>query len=220
MENLHLEILDDKRRLIFNQLSHFKPLGYLAGGTALALQIGHRVSYDFDIFCFEEIKANFPTKVREKISIKETLINNSDEFTFLTEADIKISFIYYPFKLDNLIIEDKNLPIKLLSPLGVAVSKAYALNRRNAWRDYLDIYYVVKNGLAALDDIIHTAQKVYKELFSEKLFLAQLVYTDDISRSEVAKTELLTEKVALEEVKVYFQQAVDDYWHKTASASR
>ena len=51
MENLHLEILDNKRQLIFHQLLNFKSLGYLAGGTALALQAGHRVSYDFDIFC-------------------------------------------------------------------------------------------------------------------------------------------------------------------------
>lgn len=215
MENLHLEILDDKRQLIFNQLSHFKPLGYLAGGTALALQIGHRVSYDFDIFCPEEIKANFPARVRDKINIKETLVNSGDEFTFLTEADIKISFIYYPFKLENLTIEDKNLPIKLLSPLGVAVSKAYALNRRNVWRDYLDIYYVVKNELANLDDIIRTAREVYKELFSEKLFLAQLVYTDDIASVEIVKTRPLKEEIALEEVKAYFKRAVDDYWHKT-----
>ena len=215
MENLHLEILDDKRRLIFNQLSHFKSLGYLAGGTALALQIGHRVSYDFDIFCPEEIKANFPARVRDKINIKETLVNSGDEFTFLTEADVKVSFIYYPFKLENLTIEDKNLPIKLLSPLGVAVSKAYALNRRNVWRDYLDIYYVVKNGLATLDDIIRLAREVYKELFSEKLFLAQLVYTDDIASVEIVKMRLLKEAVGLEEVKAYFKRAVDDYWHKT-----
>jgi len=215
MESFHLEILDDKRQLVFQQLSYFKTFGYLAGGTALALQIGHRVSYDFDIFCPEEIKANFPARVRDKIVIKETLINNGDEFTFLTEEDIKISFIYYPFELDNLIIEDKNLPIKLLSPLGIVASKAYALNRRNVWRDYLDIYYVIKNGLATLDDIIHTAQKVYKELFNEKLFLAQLVYTDDISSTEIIKTQLLKKMATLEEIKLYFQQAVDDYWHKT-----
>ena len=215
MGNLHLEILDDKRREIFNRLSHFKSLGYLAGGTALALQIGHRVSYDFDIFCQEKIKTSLPVKVRDKMSIAKILINNSDEFTFLTEADIKISFIYYPFKLDNLIIEDKDLPIRLLSPLGVAVSKSYALNRRNAWRDYLDIYYVVKNGLTSLDDIIRQAQKIYKDLFNEKLFLAQLVYTDDIANAEIVETRLLNEDVALKEVKAYFQQAVDDYWHKT-----
>jgi hypothetical protein len=41
-----------------------------------------------------------------------------------------------------------------------------------------------------------------------------LVYTDDIARSEVAKTQLLTDKVTLEEVKAYFQLAVDNYWHK------
>ena len=104
MEHLHLEILDDKRRSIFNQLAYFNTLGYLAGGTALALQAGHRVSYDFDIFCPAEIKANFPAKVRNKISIKEVLVNSSDEFTFLSEDDVIVSFIFYPFKLDSFIV--------------------------------------------------------------------------------------------------------------------
>ena len=215
MGNLHLEILDNNRRLIFQKLSFFAHLGYLAGGTALALQISHRISYDFDVFCPKEIEDNFPAKVKKEIGIKETLINSSDEFTFLTGDDIKISFIYYPFEFDSLIIGDINLPIKLLSPLGVAASKAYALNRRNAWRDYLDIYYVVKNGLAGPEEVIHTSQEVYKELFSEKLFLAQLVYTDDIPSIEVARTQLLASKVTLEEVKLYFQRLVDDYWRKT-----
>lgn len=214
MVNLHLEILDDKRLLVFQKLSLFKSLGFLAGGTALALQTGYRISYDFDIFCSQEIDINFPVRMKEVMDIKKILVNNSDEFTFITGEDIKISFIHYPFRMENLTIEDKNLPIALLSPLGVAISKAYALNRRNAWRDYLDIYFVVKNGLATLEEIIHAANEVYKELFSEKLFLAQLVYTDDISNSEIEETTILQEKISLEKVKTYFQKAVDDYWHK------
>jgi hypothetical protein len=215
MANLHLEILDDRRQLTFQKLSLFRSLGFLAGGTALALQIGYRISYDFDIFCSQEIDINFPVRVKEIMSIKKILVNNSDEFTFITEDDIKISFIHYPFKMDGLLVEDNGLPITLLSPLGVAVSKAYALNRRNAWRDYLDIYSVVKNELATLDEIIRTAKEVYKELFSEKLFLAQLVYTDDISDSEIGETPVLQDKVSLKEVKAYFQKAVDDYWQNT-----
>ena len=42
-------------KLIFEKLVKFKKPGYLAGGTALALQLGHRVSYDFDIFCGKEV---------------------------------------------------------------------------------------------------------------------------------------------------------------------
>jgi hypothetical protein len=68
---------------------------------------------------------------------------------------------------------------------------------------------------AEMPGVIIMSQEVYKGLFSEKLFLAQLVYTDDISAVEIEKTRLLKEAVILEEVKSYFQKAVDNYWHET-----
>lgn len=48
--NLHFEILDKKRKSVLSILENFKDRFYLAGGTALALQIGHRDSIDFDFF--------------------------------------------------------------------------------------------------------------------------------------------------------------------------
>jgi len=53
--NLHLEIFDENRLAVFKKLKKYKRFGFLAGGTALALQIGHRISYDFDIFCKKQI---------------------------------------------------------------------------------------------------------------------------------------------------------------------
>ena len=50
MSEIHLELFDTNRQNVFVQLSEFKTFGYLAGGTALALQINHRKSFDFDIF--------------------------------------------------------------------------------------------------------------------------------------------------------------------------
>jgi len=48
--DLHWEILDEKRLGMVAKLRPFKKNFYLAGGTALALQIGHRTSMDFDFF--------------------------------------------------------------------------------------------------------------------------------------------------------------------------
>lgn len=49
-KELHLEILDDNRKEVFQKLSFFKDAGYLAGGTALALNIAHRISYVLTFF--------------------------------------------------------------------------------------------------------------------------------------------------------------------------
>lgn len=211
MEKLHIEILDSNRKIIFEKLIAFKAVGYLAGGTALALQMGHRLSYDFDIFCFAEIPINFPAKIKKVFSIKETLVNNQDEFTFLTEGDVKISFIHYPFNFKNYLIKNDNWPLDILSPLGVALSKAYALNRRNSWRDYLDLYVILKNKTVDLNEIVAEAQKIYGEIFNEKLFLAQLVYTEDISQKEAEETQLFSNQVTVIEVREFFQKEVDQY---------
>jgi hypothetical protein len=210
MEKLHLEILDQERSSVFQKLSAFRSSGYLSGGTALALQLGHRVSYDFDIFCAKEIPASFPIKVQKEMLVKEVLVNNSDEFTFLTEHDIKVSFIFYPFDLKKCVFEFPDAPLQLISPRGAALTKAYALNRRNAWRDYVDLYVIFKKGIVSLEDIIKESHKVYGGLFNEKLFLAQLLYTEDISTAEIEGTQML-ESATLAEVVDFFKKEVDAY---------
>jgi hypothetical protein len=50
MDKLYWEILDGERKKLLPIFSSFKDDFYLAGGTALALQIGHRDSIDFDLF--------------------------------------------------------------------------------------------------------------------------------------------------------------------------
>jgi len=214
---LHYEILDAKRKEVWQKLAQFKDIGYLAGGTALALQIGHRVSYDFDVFCPKPITAPLTRKIMRALPVKKILLNNGDEFTFLTLADIKVSFVYYPFDLSaQLKRETKALP--LLSTQGVAITKAYALNRRNSWRDYVDLYFVIRDKHASLKQIIAAAGKVYGGAFSEKLFLAQLLYTDDIALSEIKNSTLL-EKIdppaggqkSLAAIKRFLQTAVKNY---------
>lgn len=210
MEKLHLEILDQERKKIFQKLSVFNSIGYLSGGTALALQLGHRVSYDFDIFCVKEIPQAFPAKVQREMYVKQVLVNNGDEFTFLTEHDIKISFVFYPFDLEKYVVDVPNAPLRLISPVGTALTKAYALNRRNAWRDYVDLYVILKKGITSMEDIVNQSREVYGELFNEKLFLAQLVYSDDISEAEILGTQMI-ELATLDEVLVFFEKEVDSY---------
>ncbi|PIR92631.1 hypothetical protein COU01_00685 [Candidatus Falkowbacteria bacterium CG10_big_fil_rev_8_21_14_0_10_44_15] len=209
---LHQEILDDKRLEVWRQLPSFKKIGYLAGGTALALQLGHRVSYDFDIFCPKPISAGFISRVNKNFSVKNVFVNNADEFSFITAAGIKISFIYYPFDLKDYVkINRASLP--LLSVAGIALTKAYALNRRQAWRDYVDLYFIMHGGHASLKRIISLAPKVYGELFSEKLFLAQLLYTEDIEPNEIKNTIILRDrsKINLKQVKDFFRRQINKY---------
>jgi len=150
MEKLHLDILDQERKVIFQKLGTFRSRGFLAGGTALALQLGHRVSYDFDIFCSKEIPQNFPAKIEKDIYVKEVLVSSGDEFTFLTEHDIKISFIYYPFDLEKYLLDFSEAPLRLISPFGTALTKAYALKSKEIG------IYLVTNKVAFSEKDVNT----------------------------------------------------------------
>jgi len=55
-KELKLSILDKKRRDLLPLSKEFKDKFFLVGGTALALQLGHRTSDDFDFFSFENFK--------------------------------------------------------------------------------------------------------------------------------------------------------------------
>jgi len=207
---LHFEALDPGRKIVFEKLASFKKQGYLAGGTALALQLGHRISFDFDIFCEKEISNSIILKARKEFSIKETLVNSKEEFTFNDKNGVKVSFIYYPFDLGRFLIENPE-GMNLLSAKGIALVKAYTLDRRGSWRDYVDLYFILKSKTINLETIIKEAKKVYRGIFSEKLFLSQLIYSDDINREEATETKFLGEKATLKQVENYFKKEINNY---------
>ena len=55
---LKLNIFDNNRKELLPLLKEFKNEFYLAGGTALALQLGHRISVDFDFFALDDFNLN------------------------------------------------------------------------------------------------------------------------------------------------------------------
>ena len=65
MSKLFLESLNKDRLEVFKKLKTFNQIGILGGGTALALQIGHRLSYDFDIFTNDKLSPQLWSKSRK-----------------------------------------------------------------------------------------------------------------------------------------------------------
>jgi hypothetical protein len=61
--------------------------------------------------------------------------------------------------------------------------KTFALGRRSKWKDYVDLYFILKDHFS-INKISERASLIYGQLFSEKLFRAQLSYFDDIDYSE------------------------------------
>jgi hypothetical protein len=61
--------------------------------------------------------------------------------------------------------------------------KAYALGRRSKWKDYVDLYFLLKEKFS-LNEISQRASEIYCDLFSDKLFRSQLAYFEDVDYTE------------------------------------
>lgn len=206
-----MDQLDSERRLVFQKLKAFKDDFVLAGGTAIMLQISHRLSYDFDCFCESwELPPNTLSKAYKIFGRHLTIqMQTSEITTFSTEQKIDISFVSHPFKILRSVIKTNSISLFHLDDL--AASKAYTIGRRNTWRDYVDLFILMKRNIYTLDKLIELAKQKFKGGFNEKLFIGQLSYFDDV---KTAPIEYVGNKYTDGEIKSYLQQTVEDYLKK------
>ncbi len=206
---LHLDILDKKRQEELQELSPFTKGFVLGGGTALSLQLTHRKSFDFDFFSQSPIPKKLLENISRKLKVDHIVIDTSDELTFFTTDNIKITFLHYPFKVCFKPIKAAN-NLVLFSVKEIALQKAYTIGRRGEYRDYFDLYTILKNVDINLDELISKAKQEYGSLFDEKMFLGQLVYFGDITNFEVIP--VLGKPIpALDEIKQFFGELVKAY---------
>lgn len=172
------DILDKKRLEILPLLKAFQNDYYLAGGTALALQIGHRDSVDFDFFCTNEFETQILMDSCKKLFIDHKILKVQDEsntLTIIVDDDIKISFFSYNYTLlDPLIIEEY---ITLASTNDIACMKLSAITSRSTLKDYVDLYEILQQK--DLHELLQQIPQKFPTL-DTNLILKSLVYFDDI----------------------------------------
>lgn len=206
MSQVYFEVFTKAEKKEFPKLAKFAKIGVLAGGTALSLQIKHRRSYDFDIFCSDELSKTLSRKA-QNIFGKITIINRfEDNLTFITSSDAKITFVYYPFHHLYPVISTS--VIDIFHWRDIALDKAYTIGRRAQFRDYVDLFFLMKEKKFTLDWLIKNAVKKFKSEFPEKIFLERMVYFKDLKFSPV---EFLKEKYAPEEIKSFFEKVTKEY---------
>ena len=178
---MHKEIFSENQLKLLPLVKEFKREFYLVGGTALALYLGHRRSIDFDLFKSSSLHQK---KIISKISafnFKYQVTRRVSEQLNLTVNDVSFTFFEYPYK-----IEAKNNfedVLRLPSLIDLAAMKAYALGRRSKWKDYVDFYFLLKDQFT-INQISDRAVEIYDQMFSQKLFRAQVSYFEDINYEE------------------------------------
>jgi predicted nucleotidyltransferase component of viral defense system len=199
-------LLDEARQRVFAQLKPFSDTAVLGGGTGLSMQLGHRKSYDFDLLVKNPIEKTLLRRVSKVFGDElQVLVDSGDEMSFLTSHRVKVSFIYFPFPHLHPPIETESLP--LLHWKDIASDKAYAIGRRGEYRDYVDVFFVLRKGLE-LGRIIEDATRKFKGAFSAKLFLGQLVYLTDLKDFAL---DFAMEEYSPEEIRRFLEDAVVRY---------
>lgn len=181
---------------------------YLAGGSSLALQFGHRRSIDFDFFSESEFETKFVKNSLKKIGtyLEENLTPKTMVGTF---NNVKFSLFYYPYPLISKTKEYAG--ISLAHPEDIAAMKLVAITDRGTKKDYIDLYFLSKK-LYSFEDMFSFYDKKYHNFETNKLTLLKaLQFFEDAESSEMPE---MIEKITWEKVKKFFQKEVVRLAHK------
>lgn len=204
---LYWEILDKKRIALLPKLRFLKDAGfYLAGGTALALQIKHRTSVDFDFYSENDFDSQKIHQLFQSQNSSKLLVDTITENTLIVEIDnISISLFTYKYPMIKpFIISDE---LRLASLEDIAAMKLIAIIQRGVKRDFIDLYFL--SMLFGLGKIINLTNKKYAG-FNKYLSCQALAYFNDAEDDKKQKRELkMITPVKWEDVKKYFLHEVN-----------
>jgi hypothetical protein len=179
---MHKEVLSKEQLELLPLIKLFSREYYLVGGTAIALHIGHRRSIDFDLFTNKNLKRRRIKNIIEKSKypVQDILYENHEQMHLIVNS-VKITFFNFSTKISPPV--DFEGIIKIPTLLDLSAMKAYALGGRAKWKDYVDLYFIMKDHYA-LKEISTRAKEIFEAFFNEKLFREQLSYFKDIDYSE------------------------------------
>ena len=184
MDNLsatHKEILTKEQVKLLPLLAKFSKDFGLVGGTAIALYLGHRRSLDFDLFSSKKFgNQSLLNRILALQSIDRIIINKLDELT-LEIVGVKFTFFRYPFEVNY--GRDFEGITKMPDLVTLAAMKAFALGMRAKWKDYVDLYFIIKNHFS-IREIAQKGDLIFGYSFDEKLFRSQLSYFEGIDYRE------------------------------------
>lgn len=130
---------------------------FLVGGTALAMQIGHRLSIDLDFFStspFDNAQLEAHLSRQYDFSTDYVAVNTLKGFI----QNIKIDFLTHAYPLVNPLVREENL--LLASPLDIGAMKLNAIaHSGNRQKDFFDLYFLLEHH--SLQTLLEAYQTKY-----------------------------------------------------------
>jgi predicted nucleotidyltransferase component of viral defense system len=195
---------------LLRELQSFKIFDnyFLAGGTALSLQLGHRMSDDIDLFTRHEInKTEILDFLNRNYNEKYQIISIQNNILQVLINEIRVDFIKYDYELiEDIIIEDG---IKYAGKKDIAAMKLMAIaNRGDQAKDFIDIYYLLEE--IPLTDMFDYYKKKFRQNDISPI-KRSLVYFDDVTEGNWLAVKFLREKISIDKVKQKIINEVTNY---------
>ena len=206
---IYYNILSNKQREILPSLGFLKQRQvYLAGGTALALQIGHRSSIDFDFYDSKAFKPEDVLRQFQKF-IRDISVIQMNEGTLILDTEgIQVSLFHYEYQVIRPFVHAKYL--FLLSLEDISAMKLIAIIQRGTKRDFIDIYYLIQRF--GLEIIFFYSEEKYPGIFNPYLALQALTYFKDAENEPPGPREGVFDGLPVwDDVKNYLIEVVTEY---------
>ncbi len=175
-----LKILSPEQQSLKPLLEEFMSTHFLVGGTAIALQIGHRKSIDFDLFTLSPQGSG--KQLSERIERAGCVLEEGSDIRYLSdeeepEATLKIhgvkvqlmNFNRNPFGVNIKIPHSVVICGGIYTPtlLDLAALKAYAMMYRKKWKDAVDLYFLLQEEGIDFARVLDRTKELFGILYQE-----------------------------------------------------
>ncbi|HEY2383014.1 MAG TPA: nucleotidyl transferase AbiEii/AbiGii toxin family protein [Terriglobia bacterium] len=195
----HPEVLPEEAKKTLARLSRMPVLAsfYLAGGTALALQLGYRTSVDLDFFSSETVEED-PLLSKLQCLAGLAIQSKAPETLHLHIGSTKVSFLgyHYPILFPFTTYEG----VAVADPRDIAAMKLTAIASRGTKRDFVDLY--VLSQQYGLDEILRLLERKFSPAsFSDIHLKKSLTYFADAEKDPMPH---MLRPMTWSQVKQYF----------------
>jgi hypothetical protein len=178
---------------------------YLAGGTALALQLGHRLSFDLDYFSpSEDIPSIRQLLANALLPFSPILADSSWGNLVFLASGVRVGFYGYGYPLVGPLVDADG--IRLAGVADIGLMKLDALLGRAGRKDFFDLYVICQS--VTLSSLLELAPLKYPSIRDFETQVVKRLAFFDIADQEAQPT--LLQEVAWDTVKTFFRkQAVE-----------
>jgi hypothetical protein len=192
------KVLTVEQQALQSLLAEFAKTHFLVDGTAIALQLGHRKSLDFDFFTLGPQGSG--KELAERIARAGCVLDEGSELSYLSDAEeseatifvrgVKIQLIDFsrnPFGVQISIPHEKIICGEIKTPglLDLAALKVFAMMYRKKWKDAVDLFFLLQQTSQKITftEVLQRAKTLFTKLYQEIVTL-ETILEDDWDYSE------------------------------------